>query len=194
MSVIVAVVDVLAVLLGVGAGPRDVVTVCVGVPLFLCWVPLTVPEPVDVFEPVTVAVPVALIVTVSEILGLRVWLMEGGALRERATLPVIFGEEEGVLLSAELLVPVTDTVEVLEMGAEPVAVFVPPIVRVWVAETEGDFVEVIVRVPLEDPVPVLEAVLVAVEVAVILIVAVRGGDREVLTLAVELRLPRAERV
>ena len=82
----------------------------------------------------------------------------------------------------------------MELEADPVIVFVPPMLRVWVAVTEGDFVEVIVRVPLEDPVPVLDAVLVAVEVAVILMVPVRGGDREVLTLAVELRLARPERV
>lgn len=190
----VAVVDVLRVLLGVGAGPRDVVMDCVGVPLFLRWVPLTVPEPVDVLEFVAVAVYVAPPVTVPEILGLRVWLMEGGELRERPTVPVILGEEEGVLLSAELLVCVTDTVEVFDLGADPVPVLVPPMLRVWVAVTEGDLLAVIVRVPLDEPVPVLDAVLVAVEVAVILMVPVRGGDRDVLTLAVELRLPRAERV
>ena len=72
VSVIVAVVDVLAVLLGVGAGPRDVVGQSDGVPLSFRWVPLTVPEPVDVLEFVTVAVSVALPVRVSEILGLRV--------------------------------------------------------------------------------------------------------------------------
>jgi len=152
---------------GVGGALRERVPLMDGEPLSRLPVGDRLPLTVGVLLAVAVRVELALPDTVALSGGERDCVGETAPVRVGGALVAVpLAEAEGVLLPPMLRVPLTDTVDVLEAGAEPVAVLLAPTLRLGVPEVEGDLVDVMVRVPLGVAVPVLEEVVVAVDVAV----------------------------
>jgi len=152
--------------LGVGRVAPVTVIVIVSVAEFFLPVSLIVVEPVDVLEFVAEFVAVGVAVSVIETTDVLLRVNEMRGVCEARSVPVIVGEELGVLDWTRVRDPDADRVAVFDIVVLPVLVLDWAILRESVADPVGDFVEVMVRLPLVELVPVFDDVLVAVEVIV----------------------------